>query len=167
MKEFWDFDENKNFIKIGDYKVLNKKHATEAAELLEALKIISTLGINTIPTFSNEINLLKSTPFHLQEMQLLKDQGRVKFDGLNKPKNVYKSECVSIGKDTNLRADNRLIFLTLRHNNGKLKNIETLLPLLAHELTHTALNHVRWRDDDHDFPFDYYEDIIYDCLNSY
>ena len=40
------------------------------------------------------------------------------------------------------------------------KNINDLKPLIAHELTHTAMNHVRWRDDDHDSEFNYYYNKI-------
>ena len=54
----------------------------------------------------------------------------------------------------------RKIFLTIRNERGKLKTIRQLKDLIAHELTHTALNHVRWREDDHDEKFTYYNKLI-------
>jgi hypothetical protein len=95
-----------------------------------------------------EIELLINTPFLLQEMQLEKDQKLIKFEGLNKPKYVHLTNEIEIGPDKQLRARYRIIFLTLRKN-GKLQTINSLKELIAHELTHTALNHVLWRDDDH------------------
>ena len=88
------------------------------------------------------------------------DQGSIKFEGLNKPKGVYISNKMNIGEDKNLRASYRLIFLTLRDENGNIKKIKNLRKLIAHELTHTALNHVRWREDDHDTKFNRYNKII-------
>ena len=60
------------------------------------------------------LNLLISTPYYLQEMQLIKDQAKIKFDGLNKPKEVHITNLQKIGEDGNLRANYRVIFLTLR-----------------------------------------------------
>ena len=141
----WDFDENKNYIKIRDYKVLNYKDAILAANLLHDIDTkIKEIFLKLRKIKSPEIKLLLKTPFKLQEMQLLKDQGFIKFDGLNKPKNVIKTKLRKIGLDGSLRAKNRLIFLTLRKKNGRLKKIHELYPLIAHELTHTALNHVTW-----------------------
>ena len=146
----WDFDENKNYIKIGKYKVLNKKDSIFAAKLLNDIENRIKLLLIRLKKFKNpEIKLLIETRFKLQEMQLLKDQGLIKFDGLNKPKNLINTEKQKIGPDGSLRAKSRLIFLTLRKSNGRLKKIEELYSLIAHELTHTALNHVTWRDDNH------------------
>ena len=93
-------------------------------------------------------------------MQLIKDQGTIKFEGLNKPKEVKRTQEVSVGQDGKLRAKYRKIFLTLRNENGKLKTLKQLKSLIAHELTHTALNHVRWREDDHDEKFNFYNKLI-------
>ena len=71
-----------------------------------------------------------------------------------------------MGKDSNLRATYRVIFLTIRNKNKKLKKITSILPLLSHELTHTALNHVRWRDDDHGEHFDIIDKLILKHLKS-
>jgi hypothetical protein len=108
---------------------------------------------------TQEVELLINTPFILQEMQLNKDQLLIKFEGLNKPKDVYVTNENSIGPDKNLRASYRVIFLSLREN-GKLKTIKSLKSLIAHELTHTALNHVQWRDDDHGPEFKIMYNII-------
>jgi hypothetical protein len=89
----------------------------------------------------------------------LKSTYLIKFVGLNKPKNVHLTNESNIGPDKNLRAEYRVIFLTLREN-GKLKTIKSLKNLIAHELTHTALNHVQWRDDDHGPEFKMIYEII-------
>jgi len=107
-----------------------------------------------------EINILLQTPYFLQEMQLLKDQGSIKFEGLNKPKFVVKTNKIPVGEDGKLRAKHRRIFLNLRKENGRLKTLKELRNLIAHEITHTAMNHVRWRDDDHDEKFNYYNKLI-------
>ena len=164
MKEFWDFDENVNFSMVKGYKVLNiYPDTTSAAKLLNDLKFItyrSFMSIHAIENVTPEIELLLKTPFRLQEMQLEKFQ-KVFFEGLNKPKGVRtKRTAQNLGKDGKLRATHRVIFLTIRHKNGKLKKIESILPLLSHELTHTALNHVRWRDDDHRRPFNSLDKLI-------
>jgi hypothetical protein len=164
MNHLWDFDENINYININGFKVLDLPDAVRASLLLRSIKNLilqcfESIKINEMIT--PEIELLITTPFVLQEMQLKKDQLIYKFEGLNKPKNVRVTNKDEIGPDKNLRADYRHIFLDLRADyNGRLKTIESLKPLIAHELTHTALNHVRWRDDDHDKNFMLYYNII-------
>lgn len=165
MKEFWDFDENVNFSIVNGYKVLNVyPDSKNAAKVLKDLKFIvyrafMSIYQNEEPT--PEMLLLLNTPFRLQEMQLEKFQGDVLFEGLNKPKGVHAKKLASkIGKDGNLRATYRVIFLTIRNKNKKIKKIENILPLLSHELAHTALNHVKWRDDDHGKYFDYIDKLI-------
>lgn len=165
MKEFWDFNENINFSIIKGYKVLNiYPNLAAAAGVLDELKIItyrSFISIHQSEKITPEIKLLLNTPFRLQEMQLEEIQGSVVFEGLNKPKGIYsKKGRSSIGKDGNLRATYRVIFLTLRNKNGKIKKKENILPLLSHELAHTALNHVRWRDDDHGKTFNDLDKLI-------
>jgi hypothetical protein len=154
MKEFWDFNENVNYSIIKGYKVLNVYPDTSAAaKLLNDLKFItyrSFMSMYSTVEITPEIELLLKTPFRLQEMQLEDFQGDVLFEGLNKPKGIHtKKTAQSIGKDGKLRATYRVIFLTIRNKNGKLRKIENILSLLSHELAHTALNHVKWRDDDH------------------
>lgn len=165
MKEFWNFDENVNFSTIKGYKVLNVYQDTEAAaKILNELKFITYrafMSIHNTENITSEIQLLLNTPFRLQEMQLEEFQGNVLFEGLNKPKRVYTKQNVTpIGKDGNLRATYRVIFLTIRNNTGNIKQIKNILPLLSHELAHTALNHVKWRDDDHGKHFDKIDKMI-------
>lgn len=166
--ELWDFDENKNFIQIGEFKVLNiPSSSLKAARLLNRIKHLIIRCFRSIlknAMITPEIELLITTPFLLQEMQLNKDQKLIKFEGLNKPKNVHLTNEIEIGPDKNLRAQYRIIFLTLRKN-GKLLSINALKSLIAHELTHTALNHVLWRDDDHGPEFKLMNKIILNNLN--
>ena len=164
----WDFDENKNYVTINNYKVLNLKDADKAAELLNNVNLLILrvlIAIEFKEKRTPEINVLLSTPHILQEMQIIKDQGTIKFEGLNKPKDVKKTSNISVGPDGKLRARYRVIFLTLRNNKGQLKKINDLKPLIAHELTHTAMNHVRWREDDHDETFNFYNKLIFRYLN--
>ena len=160
----WDFNENKNYVYLNNYKVLNFNDAENAAKLLFNIDLMILrlfARLEQSKTRDDEINILLQTPYVLQEMQLVKDQGTIKFEGLNKPKNVYKSRYNPVGPDGRLRARYRRIFLKIRNENGNLKNINDLKKLIAHELTHTALNHVRWRDDDHDEKFkEYYKYIL-------
>lgn len=171
MKEFWDFDENKNYITINGHKVLNVyTDYTLASKLLRSINNIIIRSFEDIYKYENitsELEILLTTPFNLHEMQLEEFQKRIIFEGLNKPKNVklYKS-VPRIGRDGKLRAKNRSIFLTLRYRNNKLKSINSLLPLVSHELTHTALNHVTWKDDNHGKIFEMYDKMILKHLKS-
>lgn len=164
-KELWDFDEKKNYILINGYKVLDTTDATKAATLLNKidniiLRTLISVQLNE-SIITPELNLLITTPYSLQEMQLPKDQRNIVFEGLNKPKNVeFMSNERDIGADGKLRAKKRLIFIQLRKKNNKLKTIKELSGLIAHELTHTAMNHVTWRDDDHDENFKKVNKII-------
>jgi uncharacterized protein YjaZ len=166
-RELWDFDENKNYITISGFKVLNYPDAVEAVILLQKIMELifrCFLSISENEMITPEVELLINTPFILQEMQLQKDQLIIKFDGLNKPKYVHFTNESDIGPDKNLRAKYRIIFLTIRKN-GKLKTIKSLKSLIAHELTHTALNHVQWRNDDHGQEFKIMYNIIFRNLN--
>ena len=159
MNHLWDFDENINYIEINNIKVLKKPDAKNASALLRRIKKLILRCFESIEfneMITPELEILLTTPFILQEMQLKKDQLIYKFEGLNKPKNVILTNNIEVGPDKNLRASYRHIFLTLRNSNGRLKTIDSLKPLIAHELTHTALNHVRWRDDDHNKNFNLY-----------
>jgi hypothetical protein len=160
--ELWDFDENTNYVLINGYKVLKYPDYLKASLLLSKINNLIRRCFESI--FNNEmitpeVELLLTTPFYLQEMQLIEYQNNIKFQGLNKPKNVIPTNEIDIGPDKNLRAQYRVIFLTLRKNN-KLLPIKFLKNLIAHELAHTALNHVTWRDDDHGGQFKLIYEII-------
>ena len=77
----WDFNEDKNYIKVGEYKVLNLPDAEKASELLNDIDILivrALISIEMSVKRTPEINILLQTPYFLQEMQLLKDQGSMK-----------------------------------------------------------------------------------------
>jgi len=163
MPPVWDFNENKNYTRIGDYKVLDLPDAEISSKLLHDIDIAilqALLSISRKEKITPELDILLNTPYALQEMQLIKDQGTMKFEGLNKPKGVKMSRGTSVGPDGQRRATHRRIFLTLRNPRGNLKKIHELKNLIAHELSHTAMNHVRWRDDDHDIKFNKMNKLI-------
>ena len=171
MRSVWDFNETKNYTTVNNYKVLISPLAESASILLEKLdRLVRILQYNIIVTKVNRydryLDLLSKTPHILQEMQLHKDQGSIIFNGLNKPKDIYLTQDIPIGEDKRLRAGYRKIFLTLKHRNGRLKTINEMKSLLAHELTHTALNHVTWKDDNHSKLFKEYNKVILSIINS-
>tara|TARA_B100000886_G_C20169428_1_gene385442 strand:- start:77 stop:628 length:552 start_codon:yes stop_codon:yes gene_type:complete len=180
MKEFWDFDENKNFITIMvnniPYKVLEKyPNYFDSVKILIYLRYIIYLicvylSVNIFKYSSKDqiaikcfldIHFNKKSPYYLSEMQIGNQ-----FNGLNKPRNLYKSNQPILGKDGRDRARYRHIFLTLRHNNGSFKTINSIIDLLIHEVTHTMCNHIRWREDDHGEDFIYYENLLIDIYNK-
>ena len=163
MPSVWDFNENKNYISVGDYKVLDLPDANAASELLYDIDIDilnALLSIKNKEKITPELDILLNTPYALQEMQTPENQGSVVFEGLNKPKGVKMTNDESVGPDGKRRATYRRIFLTLRHPNGKLKKSHELKNLVAHEITHTAMNHVRWRDEDHNNKFNKINKLI-------
>ena len=160
--ELWDFDEYTNYIFSNGFLVLRYPDYFKASLLLRRVSNLIKRCFDSIienEMITPEIELLLTTKFYLQEMQLKEYQNKIKFEGLNKPKNVRLTKFENIGPDKNLRAEYRIIFLTLRKK-GKLQPIKYLKNLIAHELTHTALNHVRWRDDDHNGKFN----VIYKTI---
>lgn len=171
MRSIWDFNETKNYTSVNNYKVLISPLAEPSSILLEKLDILvkilqRRLKITEVVIYDKYLDLLSKTPHILQEMQLHKDQGSVIFDGLNKPKRVHLTKNIPIGEDNRLRAGYRKVFLTLKHKNGRLKTVNEIKGLLAHELTHTALNHVTWKDDNHLKLFRDYNKIILSIINS-
>ena len=171
MRSVWDFNETKNYTNVNNYKVLISPLAESASILLEQLDAIVRMlqykiKITEVNMYDKYLDLLSRTPHILQEMQLHKDQGSIIFNGLNKPKDVHQTRDIPIGDDKRLRARYRKIFLTLKHGNGRLKTVNEMKSLLAHELTHTALNHVTWKDDNHSKLFKEYNKIILSIINS-
>ena len=81
-----------------------------------------------------------------------------KFDNqkLNKIKRIVNNHL----KGTNFSIHLTVIGPYLQLDKEEFKKIENILPLLSHELTHTALNHVKWRDDDHGRPFNSLDKLI-------
>ncbi len=167
--QFWDFDENKNYVSYkynnNVYKVLNYKDSYKAAQLLIiAKKYINDLlrSINRIPkNLVPGIHVLLTTPFHVQEMQESTTKDPVNFIGLNKPKDVINTQEEPVGPDKSLRAKKRLIFLTLRDARGNVLTLDKIKPLIIHEITHTACNHVTFREKgNHARDFDEYHGYI-------
>lgn len=174
MKEFWDFDENKNFKKIDvnglTYRVLSiyKNYDIALNYLLYIKNIIDKICLYLDINFYKfsekdqiavkcflDIHMPGNKRFLLSEMQL-----NTEFNGINKPRKLFKSSDKSLGKDGKDRAGYRHVFLTLRYNNGTFKPLEDIIKLTIHEIAHTMCNHIRWRDDDHGDDFVYYENLI-------
>ena len=162
MKEFWDFDENINFTEViinnKKYKVLYKyKDYIQAAKLLYQLDITlllicKYLNVNKYKYSKEEqyaIDCFLDIHFNNNKTSLAEMQLGTIFGGLNKPRDLVKTNKPYIGKDKNLRAKYRTVFLTLRRKDGKFKSNKFIIDLFIHEITHTLCNHVTWRDDDH------------------
>ena len=181
MREFWDFDENINYITIQKnnyyYKVLEKYNDNSiCAELLYNITIfINKISKYIDKNYNNIINnsknplikkyldcflLIHPNNYLLSEMQL-----NTIFNGLNKPKELYICNS-ELGPDKNLRAAYRHIFLSLRKNNGEFKNINNITNLVIHEITHTMCNHVTWRDDNHYDDFKYCENLLKNIIKN-
>ena len=177
MKEFWDFDENINYTIVSingrNYKVINKyPNYKEAALYLNYIHniivgICNYFQINYYRYSKSDQVLIDCfcdvhpNNYLLSEMQL-----GTPFNGLNKPRDIRKTIKPINGKDGNLRAGYRDVFLTLRYQNGKFKNINTIMKLVIHEITHTMCNHVKWRDDDHGSDFKHGEKLILDAYEK-
>ena len=179
-KEFWDFDENINYTTVNiqgkNYKVINNFPDYYSAALILnhihniIIEICVYLKINYYKYSKNDHKIIDCfldihpNNYLLSEMQLGNN-----FYGLNKPKNLYYSNKSPIGKDKNLRAGYRHVFITLRNKNGKFNDKKTIMKLVIHEIAHTMCNHVTWRDDDHGNDFKYAERLImnvYSKINS-
>lgn len=172
-KEFWDFDENINYITViinnKKYNVIYKyKNYINSAIILAQLDIILLLMCQYLNTnkykYSKEEQFaidcfldihLNNNKTSLAEMQL----GTI-FNGLNKPRDLIRTNKPYIGKDKNSRAQYRTVFLTLRRKNGKFKSNKSIINLFIHEITHSMCNHITWRDDDHGEDFNHYENLI-------
>ena len=74
--------------------------------------------------------------------------------GLNKPKQIIKIKIPGSRKSYEI-ADKRSVFLTIRRN-GILDDYNTIMKLVIHEVTHTVCNDVRWKPDNHLYPYPLY-----------
>ena len=173
MKEFWDFDEHKNYIDINihgrDYKVIKKfPNPYMAAVYLNCIYNIIALMCKYLKVNSHNLKyketdrtmimcFLKIHPYNyrLSEMQLGNQ-----FNGINKPRGIEYTNETPLGPDGKLRAKWRHIFITLRTPNGQFKTDKSIMNLVIHELAHSLANHVRWRDDDHKKDFQKAEEIL-------
>jgi hypothetical protein len=169
MKPYWDFNEEDNYVVINGYKVLDKQDSEMSSKLLKSVdkyvqKKLERLH-KTLTSYPDDtidgLSILLGTPCFFQEIQNGTNKWPVPFDGLNKPKEISSNKkAKNVGRDKKLRAGYRIIFLKLRDNNDKLKTLNELKPLILHEITHTACNHVKYREDDHGDDFTKYESII-------
>ena len=140
----WDFDEHDIpafLIENIPYKAQNINNAYMLATIR---KKINQFAYNIFMNkkkwphnMINKIELFLNTDFLLSEIR----RG-TKFDGLNKPKfRFYDTNSPNIGKDGQMRASYRDIFLNL--------GVANLDKLIIHELAHSFCNHVQYREDDH------------------
>ena len=176
MKEFWDFDENLNYTTVTiqgkNYKVINKfQNYYEAGLYLNyihdnIIEICNYFQINYYRySKSDKILIDCFLEIHPNNYLLSEMQLGTMFNGLNKPRSLSLTNKQKNGKDENIRAGHRHVFITLRHSNGKFKNINTVMKLVIHEIAHTMCNHVRWRDDDHGSDFKHAEKLIQDAYD--
>lgn len=86
------------------------------------------------------------------------------FEGLNKPKGRHLTDEPDVGKDKNLRAAYRDIFLDLSVYDSK--GPEGFIKLVVHELAHTFANHLRYRSDDHGKDFVESEKVLLECARN-
>lgn len=159
-KEIWDFDENLNYITVNiqgiNYYVINKfSNYYTAAKILHRIRyVINHISLYFIFNYYNynakeQILIDCFCDIHPNNYILSEMQLGTKFYGLNKPRNIYKSNKPPIGPDNSDRASYRNVFLTLRKKNGTFNPWNKIIKLVIHEITHTMCNHIRWRDDDH------------------
>ena len=171
-KEFWDFDENKNYrtvnIQNKNYKVIDKysDYYTAATILSKIDSIILQMCIYLKKNYKrytqqNRVYIDCFCDIHPNNYLLSEMQLDTMFEGINKPRDVHKSDKIGIGKDGKLRSKWRHIFLTLRTNTGQFKTQKDIMWLVIHELAHTMCNHVQWHDDNHGKDFQNAEKILY------
>lgn len=176
VKEFWDFNEIDNYSIINlnnnKYHVLNKySDKYIAVQILDYLNYIINLmciylqKYYTKYTNTEQIAIKCFLDIHCNKCQLSEMQLNTPFDGLNKPRNVYKSNKEKLGSDKHLRAKYRHVFLTLRNENGSFRHIDSIMNLTLHEIAHTMCNHVTWTDDNHKKDFIKYEKILTNVYN--
>lgn len=168
MEPDWDFDESGAYYSIlyrdrFPYKVLNThnpKTKKLVADKLHRMRLIIDRLVGDIKKSGMRSDCvdvfldIHTDNYLLSEIR--KDTG---FSGLNKPREVIKTNLPPVGPDKNLRASWRDVFLTI---NTKTPNItKEELELLVHEIAHTMANHVTWRDDDHGRDFQECEETIW------
>ena len=200
-KEFWDVDENKNFLSVKspiddlDYKVYSESPKPRLIDK-NAAKTLSRVRreINKLVYFLYtkpelwkdkypEIKLL--IDIHLPCLYKLNIEKDYKFDtnfniflntncgnkivnimemtpnhhgliGLNKPKRVAKNGV----------ATKRSLHLTIRDRDGIL-DFNDIMKLVLHEITHTACNDVKWKKNNHLYPFYKYYSFLVKTYEKY
>jgi hypothetical protein len=106
---------------------------------------------------SNKVNqecLKMGKLYNMQEMTP-NDHGII---GLNKPKKLKK---IKNGDKFYEIAEVRSMHLTLRNSQFSHFNKEIeMLNLLIHELTHTTCNDIKWKEDNHQYPYPEYHRMM-------
>ena len=176
-KAFWDLDENGKRIRKGGYTFVVNKDIPNEKKTVDRLHDAKNIELRLKNTMREELKKGRGGKFkkemqHFIETQHnffempLKKAGFQKFRGLNKPKNVHKTNKPPIGKDKNLRPSYRIVMLTIRNTNGGIESCAKFLRLLLHELAHTVANHVILRGDDHGKDFKEYESLLWKMLRK-
>jgi len=177
QKEFWDFNETKNYITVNilgnNYKVLNiYPDYYTAVNLLNKINyIINQICIYFIINYhrystKDKILIDCFCDIHPNKHLLSEMQLNTPFYGINKPRYLYNTNKYPVGPDGTYRAKYRHIFLTLRDKNGKFNNFDKIMKLVIHEIAHTMCNHIRWREDDHGEDFKHAEQMIIHVYNK-
>tara|TARA_B100001123_G_C15012765_1_gene908228 strand:+ start:88 stop:684 length:597 start_codon:yes stop_codon:yes gene_type:complete len=185
VKPFWDLEEQKGYKKIKSrvngrrYRVLNQSRQQEASDNLGMVQdridgITNILRTYPCLWFGTRVHdgIEVFLNIHGGNYDLIEMPEGTHFDGLNKPRNVsnYGNRVASVGPDGTKRARDRLIYLQLRKqyfgkNSDSFRSNKSLMNLVIHEISHTAANHVTWREDDHGADFKLYEDFLKTIYN--
>lgn len=169
----WDFDESDKYYTIlyrdnYPYKVLkhhNPKTKKLVADKLHRMRkmidnLTHNLSLLDIPKYKQRIQVFND--IHMDNYLLSEIRKDTGFIGLNKPKDIVKTNLPPVGPDKNLRAMWRDVFLTINTRTPNITQEE--LELLVHELAHTMANHVTWRDDDHGRDFKECETLVWEFI---
>lgn len=158
-KKIWDIPEDSNC------KLVYNHSGDKQFYIRRFFDKTDNLVVHYLDTIHNFIYLIKKKLLHYNVMQDKLEHAKIiliitphtvgempineKFEGLNKPKNIVKlsrPDGLQFKQDSDLRASNRHILLTLRDLNGNLKKEKDIKKLIIHELAHTMCNHVTFRD---------------------
>jgi hypothetical protein len=152
----WDFPE-KTGMRLYKGAHVHRIPDSSAREAYTRLQVLIKYTHNIIAKLENNhprdpgVELLKR--YHKGSMCDIREMppvAQLHFKGINKPKGVHVTNEHPVGKDNNLRAKKRVIFVELRNiNTGNWIPMDKVVDTLVHELAHTYCNHVVWREDDH------------------
>jgi hypothetical protein len=173
-KPFWDLDENGKRVRKGGYTFVVNRDIPNEKKTVDRLHDAKKVELRLKNTMREELKKGRGGKFKKHMKHFVETQHRffemplknAGFYGLNKPKNVHKTNKPPIGKDKNLRPSYRVVMLTIRNSNGTVESCTKFLKLLIHELSHTLANHVTWREDDHGKDFKDSESFMWKMLRK-
>ena len=173
-KPFWDLDENGKRVRKGGYTFVVNRDIPNEKKTVDRLHDAKKVELRLKNTMREELKKGHGGKFKKHMKHFIETQHRffemplknAGFYGLNKPKNVHKTNKPPIGKDKNLRPSYRVVMLTIRNSNGTVESCSKFLKLLIHELSHTLANHVTWREDDHGKDFKDCESFMWKMLRK-